>query len=107
LNQGRRLIYECRRCKFKNLIFTEKPPDIKDQKQKLNPLNNVKKTFIEDSKILLPSTVMSMKSKRYSVNKKMQSLRMKLKESELKQQQIKQNQQNNVTSLSDFLLKLT
>ena len=119
MNKGVKLVYECKRCKSKNLIFDETKRQTKFRYNKKLSQKNVSieaihsvtlnKNSATKKPVLLnrtfeETTVIVSKSKAFAGRKKFQSLQIKLKQNEIEQENLKKRQS---CSLSDFLQKLT
>ena len=109
IDKGISLIYECKKCKFKNLIYNEikrkdlnclKPSEKMKEKKFNQDLNN---SFLKfNSKVEWKPS-----QKPNAIKKKFQSLQLKLRQNELEQQKSKEKTINSFGSLADFLEKLS
>ena len=117
LNKGITLVYECKRCKSKNLIVNEvnrqglkekKLNKNENKKSLLNSIKNSQFAFNNKSAISIKAdTNGSAKPKPLTTKKKFQSLQTKLKQNELEQERLKQQKNSSFGSLADFLQQLT
>jgi len=124
LVKGVQLVYECKRCKARNVVFKEikrntnslKTVDLSGKKsidrhqnlknrQIIPPTLLNKTTIITNSETVSATAVVSI-SKKAATKRRFQSLQHKLKESETKQAQYKEQKQSGSASLLDFLQRL-
>lgn len=114
INQGNQLIYQCKRCSSKNIIYKEKKRQTAFKLIKLDKIS-VEKSLVDGvnahsvsfNKILAnndASIVVDVKKKTFSGRKKFSSLQLKLKQNELDQERVKSQQKS--TGLFDFLQQL-
>lgn len=115
INQGNQLIYQCKRCQSKNIIYKEKKRQTAFKLLKLNKesveknLTNGTSTHSVSFNKILNNNVFSntdqVKKNSFRGRKKFSSLQLKLKQNELDQERIKNQQKS--SGLFDFLQQLS
>ena len=114
LDRGLKLVYQCKRCKSKNLIFRElnrgdalKPIKVKQPKRRDQVVRDslLKRYQLKKQQEAQAQNRQKASDPKLKI-KKFQSLQSMLKKSELEEENLKRERERSQTSLSDFLQKL-